>query len=155
MKPVALTAAFAVALLFSVGYLLPTQAQDQPAQPNAAIDAKVSHIEELAALNQWAKETEATHDRVHKLWTEGARGGSADEERMARYYMCLAQARLAAAQNEHANTRKWYARAATAADDAVDALQQSYNVGLTTLDVLLLMQQNRAETKLALARLQQ
>ena len=146
-----LAATLAACFLLGVTLLVPGTADEPAAEENP--QAAAASPDEIALLREWVDDSEAAHQRVHALWAKGARGGAAEDEAMSRYYMCLAKARLAEARQDLAATREWYGRAVTAADDTVQALQEAYNVGLVTLDVVLLMQQNRAEVKIALGRL--
>ena len=114
-------------------------------------DQTTAQTAEIEALEEWVESAESTHERVHARFMAGTHGGEAEQESLTRYQMCIAKARLASAKGDLGECEKWYKAAVDAAEKGVEAQQAAYDVGVVTLNSLLLRQQYRAEAKIKLS----
>jgi multidrug efflux pump subunit AcrA (membrane-fusion protein) len=122
---------------------------DPPSVERPSTDpAEIQYLTELVAAH------EETWKRIHALCEAGAVGGSAENEAAARHRFLVARAQLALTKGNKAEAIEHYEAAVEAAEQYLEAAQAAYDAGTLKLNVLLDAQAQRANTKLALSRLQ-
>jgi hypothetical protein len=109
--------------------------------------------EEVRALVEQAEATLQTYREVHMKYNMGVRGGEADKEALTGFLVCSRIAVLLEAIGDRDGAIKRCKQACEYAEEGVQATRAAYDAGTVTLDLLLGAQHRRAESWLALAKL--
>jgi hypothetical protein len=125
--------------------------------PKAAADsAKIEtyEAEEIAHLEELVKSAERVFGRVDALKRNAVRGGEFENWAQARRHLAVARARLALAKGDPKEGLRQRTMAVEAAKENIDALEAAYDAGTQTLDVVLTAQNDLADAKIQLSKLQ-